>query len=68
MLSIAIISYIYFVRFRNFQIRSQLKESLAESKQKLAESSLASIRAQMNPHFLFNAINSVQMLISEGRK
>lgn len=65
-LSIAIISYVYFVRFRNFQIRSQLKESLAESKQKLAESSLASIRAQMNPHFLFNAINSVQMLISEG--
>ena len=66
LLTIFIISYVYFVRFRNFQIQSQLKESLAESKQKLAESSLASIRAQMNPHFLFNAINSVQMLISEG--
>lgn len=65
-ISILIITYIYFIRFRNFQIRSELKESLAESKQKLAESSLASIRAQMNPHFLFNAINSVQMLISEG--
>ena len=33
------------------------------NKQKVAESRLQSLRLQMNPHFLFNALNSIQQMI-----
>jgi ligand-binding sensor domain-containing protein/putative methionine-R-sulfoxide reductase with GAF domain/anti-sigma regulatory factor (Ser/Thr protein kinase) len=36
---------------------------LLENKQKATESRLQSLRLQMNPHFLFNALNSVQQMI-----
>ncbi len=36
---------------------------LLENKQKAIESRLQSLRLQMNPHFLFNALNSVQQMI-----
>jgi ligand-binding sensor domain-containing protein/putative methionine-R-sulfoxide reductase with GAF domain len=36
---------------------------LWENKQKATESRLQSLRLQMNPHFLFNALNSIQQMI-----
>lgn len=36
---------------------------LLHNKQKAMESRLQSLRLQMNPHFLFNALNSVQQMI-----
>ncbi|MFT3681214.1 MAG: histidine kinase [Ferruginibacter sp.] len=36
---------------------------LIKNKQKALESRLQSLRLQMNPHFLFNALNSVQQMI-----
>jgi LytS/YehU family sensor histidine kinase len=36
---------------------------LLENRQKAAESRLQSLRLQMNPHFLFNALNSIQQMI-----
>ena len=36
---------------------------LLENKQKAMESRLQSLRLQMNPHFLFNALNSIQQMI-----
>ena len=33
------------------------------NRQKVAESRLQSLRLQMNPHFLFNALNSIQQMI-----
>lgn len=39
------------------------KIELLENKQKAVESRLQSLRLQMNPHFLFNALNSVQQMI-----
>ena len=35
----------------------------AETKQQLAETKMMALRAQMNPHFIFNAINAIDNLI-----
>ncbi len=40
------------------------KEALAR---KLKESELTAIRSQMNPHFLFNSLNSVQNLVQQNK-
>ncbi len=46
----------WFYTFRNRAI-------IAENKQKLIESELHALRNQMNPHFIFNALNGVQNYI-----
>lgn len=51
--------YIYKVRV-NTILQRRDKEVMQK---RLAESSLTSLKAQMNPHFLFNAMNSIQALI-----
>jgi putative methionine-R-sulfoxide reductase with GAF domain/two-component sensor histidine kinase len=38
------------------------------SKQKAIEARLQSMRLQMNPHFLFNALNSIQQMILAGEE
>lgn len=45
-----------------FQRIKQLKNR-EEMNQKLVENELTALRAQMNPHFIFNSINSVQRFI-----
>lgn len=60
------ISGIYFLRMRS--VRKSLAN--AEERNQLLEnartSQLTALRAQLNPHFLFNALNSVQGLFSMG--
>lgn len=34
----------------------------------LLQSQLQALQAQMNPHFVFNAINSIQLLVLDGRR
>jgi len=43
--------------------KQQATIELWENKQKATESRLQSLRLQMNPHFLFNALNSIQQMI-----
>jgi len=43
--------------------RKAAEIELLHNKQKALESRLQSLRLQMNPHFLFNALNSVQQMI-----
>lgn len=54
-------------------IRSQAEEAkqkaqmeLLEHQRKMAEVQLKSLRLQMSPHFLFNALNSIQQIILSG--
>jgi LytS/YehU family sensor histidine kinase len=58
---VGIILYLIFNRFRLKQIAAKEK---AERKALEMESSL--LRAQMNPHFLFNSLNSIQSYISDA--
>jgi ligand-binding sensor domain-containing protein/anti-sigma regulatory factor (Ser/Thr protein kinase) len=41
---------------------------VAEMRQKIAETEMMALRAQMNPHFIFNCINSIDALILSNDK
>ncbi|MDB5274824.1 MAG: domain S-box protein, partial [Chitinophagaceae bacterium] len=43
-------------------------EELKESDRKMAEYKLMALRSVMNPHFLFNSLNSIQFYISKNDK
>ena len=50
-------------RTRAEEEKQKAKIELLENKQRAVESRLQSLRLQMNPHFLFNALNSIQQMI-----
>jgi ligand-binding sensor domain-containing protein len=52
----------FFVRRRIQVVRRQ-----AELKQKIAETEMAALRVQMNPHFIFNSLNSINSFIVENK-
>ncbi len=47
-------------RIRNIQFR-------AATEQKITQTEMAALRAQMNPHFIFNALNSINSFIVENK-
>jgi ligand-binding sensor domain-containing protein len=51
------------IRRRISNIRSQ-----ASYKQKLAETEMMAMRTQMNPHFIFNSLNSIENFIMQNQK
>lgn len=46
----------------------QKQLELAQASKQLAESEVAMLRSQMNPHFIFNSLNSVQKYIWENKE
>ena len=48
--------------------RFQQVRKAAELKQKIAETEMIALRAQMNPHFIFNCLNSIDNLIQTNEK
>jgi ligand-binding sensor domain-containing protein len=53
---------IFLVRRRIQTIRKE-----AMLRQKIAETEMAALRAQMNPHFIFNSLNSINSFIVENK-
>lgn len=67
LLSFAVlIIIIIFLLFRQFRLRSKQKLSLLEKQ--MAESKQEYLRKQMNPHFLFNTLNSIQFFMFNNDK
>ncbi|MCX6350714.1 MAG: histidine kinase, partial [Bacteroidetes bacterium] len=61
--------YIYFKwQIRIIQRRNQLLAEKVELEQNLNTSMLTSIKAQMNPHFFYNALNTIQSFIFSNEK
>ncbi len=53
----------YLVKRRIDQVRH-----VAEMKQRMTETEMMALRAQMNPHFIFNCMNSIDALIQSNDK
>ncbi|MCX6316583.1 MAG: histidine kinase [Bacteroidetes bacterium] len=58
--AIALVSWLITLRFKTLQRRAKEKNDLHR---KIGELEQASMRAQMNPHFIFNCLNSIQHFI-----
>jgi len=63
-----ILSFVFIISLTIFFVRKRIaiirKESLL--RQQLIESELKAIRAQMNPHFIYNVLNSIELYILEN--
>ena len=55
-LSIGLVSGLFLIRIRYINRKAALEHAVVSSK-------LTALRSQMNPHFLFNALNSIQELV-----
>ncbi len=64
MAGLVLLAILSFFVYRNFQNQRKLNTlyKIASEKQK-AELQLQSLRAQLNPHFMFNSLNAIQELI-----
>ena len=64
LVALIVLSWIVFIamRLRSRQIRRQEKQK-ADARIELSNIEMKALKAQMNPHFIFNAINSIQSFI-----
>jgi len=58
--AISYLAYCYFIQNRREEIRSLRMETANR------ENQLNTLRAQMNPHFMFNALNGIRALVDEN--
>jgi two-component sensor histidine kinase len=57
---------VVFLLYKSFQTRKLRDES--QYKQKIAETEMQILHAQMNPHFFFNSLNSIENFIMQNEK
>ena len=56
-----ILSMIFFIRYRNLLVRKELESKVEKYRYK-------ALTSQMNPHFIFNALNSIQFYILDQNR
>lgn len=59
----ATVAFLLFIRYKSTQ-----KNIALQKERERAQSELAALKAQMNPHFIFNGLNSVQEIFLLGDK
>jgi LytS/YehU family sensor histidine kinase len=64
---IALLNVVFLIWF-GFQSRLRKVRRTAFVQTRLADLEMKALRAQMNPHFIYNALNSIQSLIASGKQ
>ena len=69
LVTLGLLTYFYFrYRIKKAENFKQKELEAAYAKQELIYSQLENLRSQMNPHFIFNALNSIQEFIISNEK
>lgn len=68
LLAIVLLLLIYIVSLRRIRKNAQIRQREVEFGMELLELEQKAMRLQMNPHFIFNALNSIQSLIGTGKE
>ncbi len=71
LLIVSIISFLFIIViifFVNRSIQFKKKREEAAFKQKVAETQMLALKAQMNPHFIFNSFNSIENFLLRNDK
>jgi hypothetical protein len=55
-------------KFRQQLARAEKEKQIAELQQQKTEMEMQALRAQMNPHFIFNSLNSINRFILQNNK
>jgi two-component system LytT family sensor kinase len=66
--TVLLVSYVidYYRRYQNEELKiSRLKTDLAEAQLQTTQAQLQSLKMQLQPHFLFNTLNSISTLLDE---
>lgn len=63
-----LLSILVIFKYRETQllIKSKRIQTIAENEKKIIELELKALKSQMNPHFIFNTLNSIQHFISSN--
>lgn len=68
-LTVAVVVFLIVrIRYRALQKQNQLQSEQERLKKEVYKSKIAAIRSQMNPHFMFNALNTIQEFIMTNQK
>ena len=65
---IVLVSLIFMIRIREIRKQNKLLLDKEQLEKKFSQSQLTALRSQMNPHFVFNALNSIQDYIVSSQK
>ncbi|MBQ4819873.1 histidine kinase [Aquimarina sp. MMG016] len=65
---VAIVTSLFMLRIKRIRQQNRLIKQNREVELELISSKLVALRSQMNPHFLFNALNSIQEYILTNQK
>lgn len=60
------IGFSYWIYNNRIKSIKKLEKLNSDTVKQIAEARLSALRAQMNPHFIFNSLNAIQHLISES--
>jgi hypothetical protein len=63
LLTIGVIVLVFYMRYRRLKAREEEKAIL---NRKMGSLELKAVRAQMNPHFIFNSLNSIQRFVIDN--
>jgi hypothetical protein len=67
-LILVIVSLFIFYRFRKVKNKFTLQKKIINYEKEMLELEQQALRLQMNPHFIFNALNSIQHAILSGKQ